>query len=51
MGSRVELLGHTTAGIGGGVFYHDAASVAADDNGVTIVTAGSGGCVVALMAR
>ena len=39
-GQQVELLGHTTAGIGGGVFYHDAASVAADDNGVTIVTAG-----------
>lgn len=39
-GQQVELLGHTVKGIGGGVFYHDAASVAADDNGVTIVTPG-----------
>lgn len=40
-GQQIELLGHTTAGIGGGVFYYDAAdTTTADDNGVTIVTAG-----------
>lgn len=39
-GQQVELLGHTVKGIGGGVFYHDAASAATDDNGVTVVTPG-----------
>lgn len=39
-GQQVELLGHSVAGIGGGVFYSDYSSVATDDNGVTIVTAG-----------
>lgn len=39
-GQQCELLGHTVAGIGGGVFYADYSSSAADDNGVTIVTDG-----------
>lgn len=40
-GQQIELLGHTTAGIGGGVFYADFSdTTTADDNGVTIVTAG-----------
>lgn len=39
-GQQVELLGHTIAGVGGGIFYADYSSSAADDNGVTIVTSG-----------
>lgn len=39
-GQQVEMLGHTVAGLGGGVFYADYSSSAADDNGVTIVTTG-----------
>lgn len=39
-GQQCELLGHTVAGIGGGTFYADFGSVAADDNGVTVVTTG-----------
>jgi len=39
-GQQVELLGHTASGIGGGIFYADYNSVAADDNGVTVVTVG-----------
>lgn len=37
-GQQVELLGHIIAGIGGGTFYADYGSSAADDNGATIVT-------------
>lgn len=36
---QIELLGHSTYGVGGGLFYHDPASTADDDNGLTIVTA------------
>lgn len=39
-GQQCELLGHTVAGIGGGMFYADYSSGAADDNGATIVTTG-----------
>lgn len=39
-GQQVELLGHTVAGLGGGMFYADFSSSAADDNGVTVVTTG-----------
>ena len=39
-GQQVELLGNTVVGSGGGVFYADFSSSEADDNGVTIVTAG-----------
>lgn len=38
----VELLGHTTAGIGGGQFYYDMAdTTTADDNGTVVVTSGN----------
>lgn len=39
-GQQCELLGHSIAGVGGGTFYADFSSSAADDNGVTIVTSG-----------
>lgn len=39
-GQQCELLGHTVAGIGGGMFYADYSSGAVDDNGVTVVTSG-----------
>lgn len=39
-GQQVELLGHTIAGVGGGMFYADFSSSAADDNGFTVVTGG-----------
>jgi hypothetical protein len=39
-GQQCELLGHTVAGIGGGAFYAEFGSVAADDNGITVVTTG-----------
>jgi hypothetical protein len=39
-GQQIELLGHTVAGIGGGVFYADFSSSEADDNGTVIVTSG-----------
>lgn len=39
-GQQVALLGHTVAGVGGGMFYHDAASAASDDNGTVFVTSG-----------
>ena len=39
-GQQIELLGHTIAGVGGGVFYADFSSSAGDDNGVTVVTTG-----------
>ena len=40
-GQQIELLGHTNPGVGGGIFWHDASdTTTADDNGVTIVTAG-----------
>lgn len=55
-GQQVELLGHTVAGLGGGMFYSDYSSSAADDNGVTVVTPGGrrwvrrlGGYVTPLM--
>lgn len=40
-GQVIMLLGHTTAGIGGGNFRYDATdTTTADDNGLTIVTSG-----------
>ena len=40
-GQVITLLGHTTAGIGGGDFRYDASdTTTADDDGVTIVTVG-----------
>lgn len=39
-GQQCELLGHTVAGVGDGMFYADFISSAADDNGVTIATVG-----------
>lgn len=40
-GQVISLLGHTTAGVGGGLFRHDAGdTTTADDNGLTIVTTG-----------
>ena len=39
-GQQVNLLGHTVAGIGGGVFYYDASDTTSpDNNGTVIVTA------------
>lgn len=37
-GEKIYLKGHTTTGVGGGVFLVDTASTDADDNGVTAVT-------------
>jgi len=38
-GQQIELLGHTSAGVGGGVFYSDFSdSSSTDDNGYVIVT-------------
>ncbi len=40
-GQTINLLGHTTAGIGGGNFYADYAdTTTADDDGTVIVTGG-----------
>lgn len=39
-GQQCELLGHTVAGVGGGMFYADYSSSAADDNGAVVVTVG-----------
>ena len=40
-GQQIELLGHTVAGIGGGVFYADFSDATTpDDNGTVIVTPG-----------
>lgn len=40
-GQIITLLGHTTAGIGGGLFRYDASdTTTVDDNGLTIVTSG-----------
>tara|TARA_R110002153_G_C13332570_1_gene498456 strand:+ start:29150 stop:31480 length:2331 start_codon:yes stop_codon:yes gene_type:complete len=39
-GDQINLLGHTVAGLGGGVFYHDASSGSSDNNGTVAVTAG-----------
>ena len=40
-GQQVNILGHTVAGIGGGVFYYDASDTTSpDNNGTVIVTAG-----------
>lgn len=36
----IEVLGHTTAGSGGGTFYWNASSADADDNGITILPTG-----------
>lgn len=40
-GQQIELLGHTVAGIGGGIFYADFSDTTSpDDNGTVIVTPG-----------
>lgn len=40
-GQQIELLGHTTAGIGGGIFYADFSDTTSpDNNGTVIVTPG-----------
>lgn len=39
-GQIITLLGHTTAGVGGGDFRHDLSDTSTDDNNFTIVTAG-----------
>ena len=41
-GQQINLLGHTVAGIGGGLFWYDASDTAsADNNGTVIVTGGA----------
>lgn len=41
-GQQINLLGHTVAGVGGGVFYYDASDTTSADNNGTIIITSSG---------